>query len=41
MAEALRGIVVPDLAQYPALLLAALVGDLGADVIKIEPPAAT
>jgi crotonobetainyl-CoA:carnitine CoA-transferase CaiB-like acyl-CoA transferase len=39
MAGALAGVKVLDLAAlYPAPLLAAMLGDLGADVVKVEPP---
>lgn len=39
MAEALEGIVVLDLTQYLAGLYGcALLGDVGADIVKIEPP---
>src|SRR3954469_4039337 len=38
-AGALEGIKVLDLSTlYPAPLLAAMLGDLGADVVKLEPP---
>ena len=38
-ASALDGLRVLDLASlFPAPLLAAMMGDMGADVIKVEPP---